>query len=289
MMERGLRRIPAAIGGLISLDRLAGPIAEAASRLTRPRPLKDLLSGTWLGHPVHPVLTDATIGAWSAAWLLDLVPGERAKDLADAFVGLGILSALPTAATGLSDWAETHGEDRRIGLAHGAGNVTALLVYAGSLAARRRGRRGLGVALSWAGIGLATFTAYLGGHLVYGKGVGVDRNVQPGLPTAWRRALDEGELPDGVPTLARVDGAGVLLYRTGGRILAVGDRCSHRGCSLARGRVHDEPGEPVVECQCHGSTFRLSDGSVVHGPATSPQPDMEARVQDGNVLVRLTP
>ena len=288
-MERGLRRIPAAIAGLTSLDRLAETLAGAASRLTRPRPLKDLLSGTWLGHPVHPVLTDVTIGAWTAGWLLDLVPGDRANETADAFVGLGILSALPTAATGVSDWAETHGEDRRIGLAHGAGNIAALLAYAASFAARRRGRRGLGVALSWAGIGTATFTAYLGGHLVYGKGVGVDRNVQPGLPTAWRQALDAKELPDAVPTLARVDGAGVLLYRTGDRILALGDRCSHRGCSLARGTVHDERGEPVVECRCHGSTFRLSDGTVVHGPATSPQPALEARVHEGTILVRLAP
>jgi nitrite reductase/ring-hydroxylating ferredoxin subunit/uncharacterized membrane protein len=288
-MERGLRRFPAGIADLTWLDRLAEPLAGAASRLTRPRPLKDLLTGTWLGHPLHPVLTDVTIGAWTSAWLLDLVPGDRAEELADAFVGLGILSALPTAATGVSDWAETHGEDRRIGLAHGAGNVAALLAYVGSLAARRRGRRDLGVALSWAGIGLATFTAYLGGHLVYDKGVGVDRNVQPGLPTAWRQAVDAAELPDGVPTLARVDGAGVLLYRTGDRIFALGDRCSHRGCSLARGQVRDEGGEPVVECRCHGSTFRLSDGSVVHGPATSPQPAMEARMHDGKVAVRLAP
>lgn len=109
------------------LDKLADPVARAASKATAARPVKNLLSGTWLGHPVHPVLTDLPIGLWTAAAVLDAV-GEPG---ADRLIGLGCLAAVPTAAAGLSDWSETYGAERRIGVVHGLSNVVGPLAHDG--------------------------------------------------------------------------------------------------------------------------------------------------------------
>jgi uncharacterized membrane protein len=138
---------------------------------------KDVLAGAWLGHPLHPLLTDVVIGAWTAGMLLDL-GGEELEDVADAFIALGVAAAVPTALAGLSDWSETEGATRRVGLVHAAGNTTALGLYAASLAARRSGSRGTGMALSAAGGAVATFAGWLGGHLAYRHGVGVDRTAR---------------------------------------------------------------------------------------------------------------
>src|SRR5256885_532443 len=131
---------------------------------------KDALSGTRLGHPVHPILTDVAIGSWTSALFLDVFGGKGARDAADALVGLGVGAALPTAATGLSDWADTWGKARRIGLVHAGLNVAAVACFAGSLVQRRRGRRTTGVAMSMVGTGVMTLGAYLGGHLSFRKG-----------------------------------------------------------------------------------------------------------------------
>jgi uncharacterized membrane protein len=137
--------------------------------------LKDLLSGTWLGHPIHPPLAEAVIGAWTSALRLDLLGGESAEEAADRLVAAGILAAVPTAAAGLSDWAERRGGSRRVGSVHAIGNTTALVLRALSWAARRRSGRGRGVALSALGYAIARFSAWLGGHLSFGKGVGVNQ------------------------------------------------------------------------------------------------------------------
>src|SRR5687768_8405002 len=112
-----------------ALDRVAKPITSGVGRLVRPRPVRNLLSGTWLGHPLHPMLTDLPIGAWSMAALLDALDARSA----DVLVGAGIAAAVPTAAAGLNDWSDTYGEEARIGLAHAAANSTALSLQVASL------------------------------------------------------------------------------------------------------------------------------------------------------------
>jgi hypothetical protein len=128
--------------GLDSLDELAGKLADAVGKLVPTGPLKDVLSGTWLGHSLHPLLTDLPIGTWTSAALLDLLGGDDAAKAAELLVGLGILSSLPTAASGLSDWADTQEGERRVGFLHAIGNTAALGLLGGSYAARRRARRG---------------------------------------------------------------------------------------------------------------------------------------------------
>jgi nitrite reductase/ring-hydroxylating ferredoxin subunit/uncharacterized membrane protein len=268
---------------LEALDAVSEPLQKAVrSAVPQESELKDLLSGTWLGHPLHPPLTDVVIGAWTSALLLDLLGGKDGEEAANRLVAAGIFAAVPTAAAGLSDWAELRGGSRRVGSVHAIGNTTALLLHALSWLARRRGDRGRGVTLSAVGYGVATFSAWLGGHLSFAKGVGVNQAAFEQAPSEWTSVLDEAQLEDGQPTAARANGLAVVLVRKGERIYALADRCSHRGCSLHKGELNDDE---TLTCPCHGSTFRL-DGSIVKGPATSPQPAFELRKHEGKLEIR---
>jgi nitrite reductase/ring-hydroxylating ferredoxin subunit len=246
---------------------------------------KDLLAGTWHGHPLHPALTDVTVGSWIGAFVLDLFGDESADGAADALIGLGALSAIPTAASGLVDWSDTGNPERRVGVVHAAGNVTALLMYGVAFVLRRAGMRRAGRRLSFAAFATATASAYLGGHMAYGRGVGVDQTVFETQPTEWTSVMSAEELPEGKPGSARVDGTTLVLYRAGDRILALSARCSHRGGPLHEGEIDD--GELSVTCPWHGSMFDLETGDVLRGPATAPQPAYEARTNQGRIEVRL--
>jgi nitrite reductase/ring-hydroxylating ferredoxin subunit/uncharacterized membrane protein len=267
---------------------LDGP-AEAVAGWVRgavPRgPVKDTLSGTPLGHALHPLLTDLPIGTWTSAALLDLVGGRPARPASRRLIAAGLLAAVPTAASGLNDWADTTPADdgvRRIGAVHAVANVAALGLHAASLAARRRGRHRHGVALGFAGIGALTVGGHLGGHLSYARAVGVDQtSLQSGLAD-WTEVLDDAALPEGQPWLAEIDGQPVVLARVNGQIHALADRCAHRGGALHEGELAGE----CVECPLHGSRFRLSDGAVERGPAAYPQPVYDVRVQSGRIALR---
>ena len=121
-----------------ALDGVARPVMERIRRLVRPRIVRNLLSGTYLGHPLHPMLTDVPIGAWGMAALLDAVGGRAVEPTADLLVKVGAVAALPTAAAGLNDWSDTDGPAKRVGLVHGTANTLALSLYMGSLVARGR-------------------------------------------------------------------------------------------------------------------------------------------------------
>ena len=265
------------------LDPVSEPLQKAVRTLVpQESQLKDLLSGTWLGHPLHPPLTDVVVGAWTSALLLDLFGGRGAKAAADRLVGAGVVAAVPTAAAGLSDWAELSGATRRVGSVHAIGNTAALVLNTASWFARRRGDRARGLRLSALGYAIATFSAWLGGHLSFAKGVGVNQTAFEDVPTDWTSVLEEAKLEEGKPAAARANGLGVLLVRSGGQLYALADRCSHRGCSLHQGKLNPDQ---TVTCPCHGSTFRL-DGSIVKGPATSPQPTFDVRTTKSKIEIR---
>ena len=290
-----LRHLPESIGELGELDTPAGWLADQVGRVVRPGALKDLLSGTWLGHAVHPMLTDLPIGFWTSAMVLDLVGGRDTDKAADLMVGLGIAAAVPTAATGLSDYADTFGEERRVGLAHAAANTAALALYGASLLARRRGHRAVGVLLGLAGASAATVGGYLGGHLIAALGLGVDNTVFDHPAEEWTSVLAEADLQEGKPVAVDVHGARVMLVRFDGVTHAIADRCNHRGGPLHEGEVapagraaaRPGGGDPgCVTCPWHASRFRLDDGEVLRGPAVLPQPAYETRVHDGRIEVR---
>jgi nitrite reductase/ring-hydroxylating ferredoxin subunit len=166
--------------------------------------------------------------------------------------------------------------------------VTALGLHLLSWNARRKGRHGRGVALSMLAMGGTVGSAYLGGHMTFARGMGVDETTFEEGPKNWK-ALDVApdRLADGKKMRATVGQVRLLLYRSGERIYALSDHCSHRGCALAGGQIEGNGDDAVVVCPCHGSTFRLADGEIVRGPATSPQPAYEARIQGDKLEVRL--
>ncbi len=273
------------LGHASALDRVAKPLSEAAGKLVEPRPRKDLLSGKWLGHPLHPMLTDIPIGSWTSAFILDLVGGKASRTASDALIAIGVLAAVPTAAAGLSDWSDTIGEERRIGLAHAGGNVVAVACYTTSLVLRRRGKRFKGVAVSMLGAAAATVGGYLGGHLSYRNGVNVDRNAWTHGASEWTGVMSEVDLRPGEPAVVKAGDEDVMLVRDTAGIFAIGATCSHAGGPLPEGTLDDG----CVGCPWHGSVFRLSDGSVVHGPATGPQPAYDVRIMAGQISVRRRP
>ena len=266
-----------------SIDRVGKPLASAVGNALSNRIVKDLLSGTWLGHPLHPMLTDIPIGSWTSAFLLDLLAGRRGQEAADMLVGIGVVSALPTAAAGLSDWADTFGEEQRVGTAHAMANAAALSFYSLSWLARRRGSRRLGVSLGFLGAGAATAGGYLGAHLIYRKGVAVDNNAWKHGGDDWVDVADDAALQAGEPQVVTVGDDEVLLVRAGHEVSAISNVCGHAGGPLHEGSF-DEPG--CVTCPWHGSVFRLADGHVVHGPATGHQPRYDVRVEDGRISLR---
>jgi nitrite reductase/ring-hydroxylating ferredoxin subunit/uncharacterized membrane protein len=279
-----LRQVVHKLATTDSIDKVGKPVASKVAELIGHGPVKDVLSGTWTGHPLHPVMTDLPIGFWTSSFMLDLVGGKRSAAASQRLVGLGILSAVPTAAAGLSDWSDTIGEERRIGTVHALANVAALSLYAWSWRARRAGRRGAGVALGLLGATAATAGGYLGGHLVYRQGVGADRNAWKHGGDDWVDVADDLAVVDGKPLVVKVDDDDVLLAKTpAGVVGAISNVCGHAGGPLDEGQFD---GQGCVTCPWHGSVFRLADGHVVHGPATGHQPRYEVRSEGGRLLVR---
>jgi nitrite reductase/ring-hydroxylating ferredoxin subunit/uncharacterized membrane protein len=280
-----LHHLAERVGSAAALDGPAEAVAEKVRGAIPRGPVKDALSGTPLGHALHPFLTDLPIGTWTSAAVLDLVGGPDARPAAERLIATGILAAVPTAASGLNDWADTtpaSDEVRRVGAVHAVANVTALALYAASFAARRRGRHARGVALGLAGIGALTVGGHLGGHLSYAQGVGVDRTAFESGADEWTEVLDAAALGEGEVRAAEADGRPVVLARVRGEVHALGDTCAHRGGSLSEGELVGD----CVECPLHGSRFRLTDGAVERGPSAYPQPVYDVRVQDGRIAVR---
>jgi nitrite reductase/ring-hydroxylating ferredoxin subunit/uncharacterized membrane protein len=248
------------------------------------RRAKNFLHGVWLGHPLHPVLTDIPIGAWTAALVLDTLEASghrRYAGGADTAIKVGLVGAGAAAVAGLTDWSATDGPARRVGLTHGLLNVTAAALYLAS-ALVRRDDRPKGRALALAGFAIAGVSAWLGGNLVYGKQIGVNHTAGEPMPEQWTDVAAESDVRENEPVRVMAEGVKVLLVRQRDEIRAIAEVCSHLGGPLAEGKVE---GETVV-CPWHGSRFCLRDGSVIDGPATHPQPRFEVRIIEGRVQVR---
>jgi nitrite reductase/ring-hydroxylating ferredoxin subunit/uncharacterized membrane protein len=268
-----------------ALDEPAEALVKVVGPAVRPRVVKNALSGVWLGHRFHPLLVPLPIGFWSGAVIFDLIATRRARWAADVLVGAGIATAVPTAAAGLSDWADAEPEGRRVGLVHLTCNTLALVCYSASLAARLLGRRKAGVGLGLAGAAAISAGGYLGGHLSYVQAVGVEKQRIAGGPRDWTAVLDAADLAEGAPRVVRADDTDILLVREGNLVHALWASCTHELGPLAEGHFADG----CVTCPWHGSTFRLTDGKVVRGPAAFPQPVYETRVTDGKIEVRTAP
>ncbi len=251
------------------------------------REVADILHGTWLGHPLHPPLTDVTIGAWMLGAAFDAVgelgDDDFAREVGDRLAAIGTASAIPTALTGLADYSTLPKPAAPTGTLHGLLNTINFGLYLLSLRERNRGRRRRGLLFSGIAVGLGTAAAWLGGQLVYHHKVGVDRSERFSGPEEWQAVLGENELPERQARCVEVDGKKVLVYRSDGRVHAIGAVCSHAG-----GPLHEGDFDGVrVQCPWHDSVFDLRDGSIVHGPATHPQPAFDARVREGQIEIRV--
>ncbi|MGH8962828.1 MAG: Rieske 2Fe-2S domain-containing protein [Jatrophihabitantaceae bacterium] len=261
------------------LDGLAELVADAVDRLLPKGITRDVASGVPLAHPLHPLIVAVPIGSWTAASWLDLTGGDATA--ARRLIVLGILSAVPAAATGANDWLTTSGGERRVGLVHALLNDVALALYGASWLARRRGHRGRGAVLSLAGLATTGGAGWLGGHLTFALGVGVDTTAFQKLPADWTDVADESDIPTARTVCADADGVPVLLTRERGAVVALADRCTHRGGPMHEGTLRGG----CITCPWHGSTFAL-DGTVRSGPATRPLTALEVRIVDGRVQVR---
>ena len=248
--------------------------------------VNDVLHGKVLGHPLHPVITDVPVGAWTVTAVLDVIELSGRRDAAfaaDAALVVGLLGGVGAIASGWAEWSDTKDDPKNVGMAHALLNGVGFTGYLASLALRRSGKRGAGIATALLAYGFTSLAAYLGGELSFGLQIGVRHTAEPiEPPTDFTPVLADTALRPNRPV--RVDFAGipVLVSRTDSGVAAISAVCTHRGGPLDRGEFADG----CVTCPWHGSVFSLADGHVVRGPASFPQPRFEARVSGGQIELR---
>jgi nitrite reductase/ring-hydroxylating ferredoxin subunit/uncharacterized membrane protein len=274
------------ITGLI--DRQAGwatPLGEWAQEVVAAvfagrTPIKDALNGTWLGHPVHPVVTDVSVGAMTVAAVFDVVGQDGAADVA---LATGLAGMAASAVTGAADAVDTEGRPQLLATVHSTLMITSFGAYVVSFLLRLgpRGGRPLARLLAFAGYGVMTAGAYVGGDLVYREGNQVDRHAFDSESTKWRK-LDVREVPAGTLVKAKTSADTLVLYRATDTdpVSALHATCAHAGGPLDKGTLVDG----CVECPWHGSRFNLADGHLRRGPAVYDQPRYEIRETDDGAL-----
>ncbi|MGH9615330.1 MAG: Rieske 2Fe-2S domain-containing protein [Acidobacteriaceae bacterium] len=248
--------------------------------------IRNFLNGVWLGEPLHVVLTDIPVGAWTVALIFDgldcVQHGREFAAAADAAIAIGLAGAAGAALSGIADWSDVDPPARRVGVFHGLLNLSAVTFYTTSLIFRRKKMRTRGRLYAALGFSAMVAAARLGGKMVYEHRVGVDRTSGQVFPEQFVEVMAEPELKDETPVRVEHGGVPILLVRRGQRVFALADSCSHFGGPLSEGKLE---GDNIV-CPWHSSRFALSDGRVIDGPAVHPQPCLEARIRDGKIEVR---
>jgi nitrite reductase/ring-hydroxylating ferredoxin subunit/uncharacterized membrane protein len=274
--------------------------AIVGSNRKPPRLFKSLLNGAYLGHPLHPVLTDVPITSWIIAaifdiiWLINPESASWAARGAQGAVLIGFLGALGAVATGLTDWSDTYGHERRVGFLHGLLNSTATLLYLISLLLRYNVFSGsIDFSLSAAesrpaaivgfvGLAFVLYAAYLGGDLVFAIGTGVNHTAFEPVVEEFERVAPLDEVPQNALYKVVVAGVPVILLRMGTNAYALGATCTHAGGPLDEGELQGD----AVQCPWHGSRFNIKSGRVLTGPATVAEPRYDVRVRDGYVEIK---
>jgi nitrite reductase/ring-hydroxylating ferredoxin subunit len=274
-----------------TFDKPLETARSAVNKVLRPQAVKDLLHGTWLGHPLHPVLAQVPVGTWLSAGVLDAIP--PARPAAALLIGTGVAVAVPTALSGAADWSEQDDAVRRLGAVHAVANSVALGLYVGSLVARAKGNGTLGRLLAYSGLGLAGGSAAIGGHMAYAQSSGPNHSVVVArqLTTDWIDLGPLDDLPEGRPALRTGEGEGtpvsLAVVRRGSRVDAFVGTCAHVGGPLAEGTVEEIRGAECLVCPWHGSAFDLDSGEPRRGPAATAQERLEVRYEAGRAFGRL--
>jgi Ferredoxin subunits of nitrite reductase and ring-hydroxylating dioxygenases len=282
MLERWSR-------GLAGLGNGTAGVVDSIYRgLGKPgKALQNLLNGSWLGHSLHPVLTDVVVGGFTMLIVLDLVSlifGANFRDASLIILGLSILAGLGAILSGLTDYKDTAtGDERNVATLHGWTNIISIVVYSVAFFVRLGDGVVTGQILSIIGYLIISFGAFIGGHVVFKYGYMVNYNAF----SKGRRAREftaillAAELPENAPTRALLGATALVLVRRGDLVYALKQTCSHAGGPLAEGTL---VGDTIV-CPWHASAFRLSDGAVRQGPASTRQIAYRARIADGQVEV----
>ncbi len=279
------------VADVATFDKVIEPARRAVLGVLKPPAVKDFLHGTWLGHPVHPVIVQVPVGSWVSAGLLDAVPPLRPA--ATFLIGAGVVAAVPAAASGAADWSEQDTGVRRLGALHAVANTVALGLYVGSLAARKKGRGGLGRVLSYSGLAVAGGSAAIGGHMSYAQSSGASHSATAmrALSTDWQDLGPLDDFPEGRPALRTGSGGSVdvplAVVRRGTRVDVFVGACSHLSGPLQEGAVEEVRGSQCLVCPWHGSAFDLDSGEPRRGPAANPQEKLEVRMEAGHVLARV--
>jgi nitrite reductase/ring-hydroxylating ferredoxin subunit/uncharacterized membrane protein len=270
MLGRLLERIVVAQTGWAKPfgDWLHGVMVAIFGRML---PVRDFLAGTWLGHPLHALLTDVPIGALTVTIVLDLIGQPVAADVA---LLIGVLSMLAAAAAGYADYSTTDGRARVRATVHSSLMLVSLVIYIVSLVIRAGGptNRAVPIALSLVAYLILTGGAFVGGDVVFALGNMVDRHAWRSSGTKWQ-PLEVGEIAEGTLVKARLGIQDLVLIRTGQTILALHNQCAHAGGPLSEGSLVDG----CIECPWHGSRFEIATGRRRRGPTVHDQPTYEVR------------
>lgn len=267
-------------------DGWARPFGEFnrrwAAALFRPMtPIRDLLNGRWLGHPLHAAVTDVPIGLLVGVVILDLLGQPTAADI--ALVGTIIFMVL-SALAGLADYSETEGRALTRATLHASLMTVGLVVLVVSALLRSGAPvdRTAPVALSIFGLLIVSAGAFVGGDVSYVFGNMVSRHAFRGPGTKWVRldtgaVTDLGALPEATPTKMKAGSNDLVVVRVGETIHVMHSVCAHAGGPLDEGRVVDG----CLECPWHFSRYRLTDGLAKQGPTVYDQPTYEVRLVEG--------
>jgi len=270
-------------------DGTAGVMDAIYRRLGRPgKLLQDFLNGSWLGHSLHPVVVDVVVGGSTVALLLQVLSWFGVADLRVAILwvlALTWLAGLSAIVSGLTDFKDTAtGDERHVVGLHGLINIVATVILIGAFLALLAEADALGGWLIVAGFAVLSVGAFIGGHVVFKYGYMVNHNAFERARKAkeFTAVLPAGELAEATPTKVMLGTTALVVVRRGDLVFALKETCSHAGGPLAQGTVE---GYTVV-CPWHASAFRLSDGAVRHGPATTRQVAYRARINADQVEVQ---
>jgi nitrite reductase/ring-hydroxylating ferredoxin subunit len=282
-----LERMARPFSGLSSW--IAGVVNGFYGALGRPgKLLQDFLNGSWLGHSVHPVLTDVVVGGATVAVFLEVLGWFGVSGLRTALIwslALTWVAAVATIVTGLTDYKDTAtGDERNVAGLHGLINIVATLAFILAFIFYLGPQGALGPAFLIGAYLVLSAGAYIGGHVVFKYGYMVNHSAfaRGKRAAEFTAVLPAGELPDGVPTKTSLGATALVLVRRGDVVHALKETCSHAGGPLSEGKLE---GDTIV-CPWHGSAFRLSDGAVRHGPASTRQVAYRARVNGDQVEVQ---
>ncbi|HET7646236.1 MAG TPA: Rieske 2Fe-2S domain-containing protein [Candidatus Limnocylindria bacterium] len=282
MIERAARPLRGLANGIAgAMDGIYGALGGPG------RLLQDFLNGSWLGHSLHAVIVDVVVGGATAALLLDLLRVvfgvDGLEDAATWVVGLAVVAGFGAALSGLTDYKDTppSSGERDVTALHGVTNLVGWVLFLASLLLRLGDSHDGGFWVFLIGYLVISFGAYVGGHVVfkYGYTVNVNAFSKGKRAKEFTPVIAAADLPEGAPTKASFGSTAVMLVRRGDVVHALKDTCSHAGGPLSEGELKGD----TITCPWHGSVFRITDGRVVHGPATTRQVRYDARINGDQV------